>query len=97
MKKIFFVLFLLFLFAGCAQLKDQKANFDECWKDPGCRSHALEVFKEAQIAGATAGSFVPIPGVGAVSGVALGGLAFLIAMLSGGAALRKKKEEEPNG
>ncbi len=94
MRKLLLILAIGLSLSGCAWLGAQKASFDECWNDPGCRKQAIDKMHEAQVLGATVGSLAPIPGAGAVGSTVAGGLALLIAMISGGNALMKRKKQE---
>lgn len=101
MKKLFLVLAVVSLLSGCAFYKDQQANWKACAADPVCFAEA----KESQAKWEKIGGFVG-DGVGAVPFVpptaakyaGIGGKyvfgygALALAMLLGGKALRKKKE-----
>ena len=94
MRRLILVTSLLFLLTGCAALGNQKANWEACQQDPECLDKAKAAFVKGQVIGSLAGGLAPIPGAGSAGGAIGGGVAFLIAMLAGGAALRKKKESE---
>ena len=102
MKKILFALGLIFLVSGCALINDQKANWEACQADPIC----LESAKASQdkwekvggVVGDAVGAVPFIPPTGAkyagIGGKYIFGYgAFALAMLLGGRALRKKKEQ----
>lgn len=97
MRKLILISTFLFLLTGCAALQNQKANWEACQQDPECLDKAKAAFVKGTVVGSLAGGLAPIPGAGSAGGAIGGGVAFLIAMLAGGAALRKKKDEIPNG
>ena len=89
MNKLFLIT-ILFLFAGCGTIANQKANWDACMADPDCKKQAEEAFKNGQLGGGLLGAMASPAGAGA-GAAAGGGLAYLIAALVSGARLRKKK------
>lgn len=80
----------LILFAGCAVVKDQKANWEACKQEPSCVEQAEKWKDTGELVGALAGSVAP--GVAAPASKVGGYASFAIAMLILGAGIRKKKE-----
>lgn len=90
-NKISLLLLILFLAAGCAQLKEAKDNFTACKEDPICWAKAQD---RANLSEKTSETVVGIiPGASAASkpvSKAVGYIVLALSALTGGAALRKK-------
>ena len=102
MKKTISVLIIgLALLGGCAFLEARKADWQACAADPVCVEHAKSWQSKGEtvgtIVGGTAGSVFPgAAGIAGQVGKYGGGyLALAIAMILGGHAINKKKENPP--
>ena len=99
-KKLALLILAIAFLSGCAFFQNQKANWEACLQDTACHDNAV-VWKEkgetvGVIVGGTVGSFVPgAAGVASEVGKqGFGWLSFALAMLIGGAAITKKKQQE---
>ena len=95
MRRYLLISFLL-LFAGCAFVKAQKANWEACQSDPVCVEQAKAWQDRTETASVIVASAVPVPGAAAAPKV-IGYIALGLAMLIGGHAINKKKKEAPVG
>ena len=90
MKKILFIGSLIFLFIGCAAVKQAKQDAASCLADPVCREAAVaEARNEKEIATAIAGAS-PIPLSANIVGGAVYGIGLVVALIRKG---RKKRLE----
>jgi len=102
-KHISLFIVALALLTGCTIIESQKANWQACASDPACVEQAKNWQERSEtvggIVGGTAGSFIPgAAGVGEQVGKkAFGYVGLAIAMLAGGAAIRKKQQKPPAG
>ena len=91
--KRFILVSLLALTLGlssCAFFEAQKANWNACAADPECLADAKGYQDKAELVATIGASAIPFPGAAAIP-KPIGYIAFGIAMLLGGRALRKKK------
>lgn|SRR3990167_9978859 len=92
MKKLLTIIFSSALLLGCAQLKQGKVNFEECWNDTECREEAVLKSEQLSSKAAAIASVSPIPGTPAVVKSLVAGGSLIAFLIIGGAALQKKKE-----
>ncbi len=91
MRKLTLIALILFSLSGCAFFQTQKDNWDACKADVACIESAKKWQATGEMVGGIAGSAFPGAAMPAQKG--LGYVAFAIAMLLGGHAITKKKEE----
>jgi len=90
MKKAILV-FLILGLTGCAAFEAQKANWEACKADVTCSESAKKWQETGEVVGGLAGS--AFPGA-AMPAQKIGGyIALALAMLVGGHAITKKKEQ----
>ena len=93
MKKVILAVVLAGLLGltSCAFLQDQKANWEACQANVECLNKAKGYQDKTELLATVAASAVPVPGAAAAPKV-LGYIAFGLAALLGGRALRKKTD-----
>lgn len=91
MRKLLLILSTLFLLSGCALIQAQKDNWEACKADPSCYASAEKWKETGQVVGGLAGS--AFPGAAMPAQQAGGWIAFALAMLVGGHALKKKENQ----
>ena len=91
MRRIILIGCLVFGVVGCAFLQEKKADIVACWEDVDCKASAISRSESLKNTTTTIVGLSPIPAAGPIAGSVMGYGALLIFLLSGGAALRKKK------
>ena len=92
MRKLIAIGFLVFGVVGCAFLQEKKADITACWANQVCKEEAIARSISLKNTTTTLVGLSPVPAVGPIVGSVVGYGALLVGLLSGGAALRKKKE-----
>lgn len=90
MKKLILILALVSL-TGCALIQAQKDNWEACKQDIECSEKAKNYQTTAETVSTVVASAIPVPGAAAAPKV-IGYIALAFAMLTGGAAVNKKKK-----